>query len=129
MIIAITAQRSWPIHQLDVKSAFLHGELSEDAYVEQPKGYVQKGGADKVYKLRKTLYGLKQASRAWLSRIEAHFVSEGFQRCHSEQTLFVKTNKEGKILIVSVYVDDLIDNGDDELMMAEFKNLMTRELI
>lgn len=86
---------------------------------------MQKGGAEKVYKLSKALYGLKQAPRAWFSRIEAHFVSEGFQRCHSEQTLFVKTNK-GKILIVSVYVDDLIYTGDDELMIAEFKNSMMR---
>lgn len=127
MIIALAAQRSWRIYQLDVKSAFLHGELNEDVYVEQPKGYEKKGSEHKVYKLQKALYGLKQAPRAWFSRIEAHFISEGFQRCYSEQTLFIKWNKEGKILIVSVYVDDLIFTGDDELMMSEFKNSMMRE--
>nr|CAN76379.1 hypothetical protein VITISV_017862 [Vitis vinifera] len=81
------------IYQLDVKSAFLHGELSEEVFVEQPRGYEQKDNLHKVYKLKKALYGLKQAPRAWFSRIEAHFVNEGFERCHSEQTLFVKTNK------------------------------------
>lgn len=90
MIIALAAQRGWKIFQLGMKSTFLHGELSEDVYVKQPMGYVQKGNEYKVYKLQKALYGLKQAPRAWFSIIEVHFVSEGFQRCHSEQTLFVK---------------------------------------
>lgn len=127
MIIALAAQKSWKIYQLDVKSAFLHGELSEEVYVEQPRGYEQQGNENKVYKLRKALYGLKQAPRAWFSRIEAHFLKEGFQRCPSEQTLFVKLCKEGKILIVSVYVDDLIFTGDGESMMHEFKSSMMRE--
>jgi hypothetical protein len=80
-----------------------------------------------VYKLQKALYGLKQAPRAWFSRIEAHFVSEGFQRCHSEQTLFVKTSSKGMILIVSIYVDDLIYTGDDDIMISRFKESMLRE--
>jgi len=125
MIIALAAKKGWLIYQLDVKSAFLHGELSEDLFVEQPKGYEQKGNEHKVYKLHKALYGLKQAPRAWFSRIEAYFSHEGFQKCISEQTLFVKTSG-GRILIVSIYVDDLIFTGDDEQMMLEFKQLMMR---
>ena len=78
MIIALVAQRSWLIHQLDVKSTFLHGELSEDLFVEQRKGYEQKGNEHKVYKLHKTLYRLKQAPRAWFSRIEAYFTHKRF---------------------------------------------------
>ncbi|KAL4368893.1 hypothetical protein GQ457_05G021040 [Hibiscus cannabinus] len=117
MIIALGAQRGWKIYQLDVKSAFLHGELSEDVYVEQPMGYVLKGNEQKVYKLQKALYGLKQAPRAWFGRLETHFSSEGLQRCHSEQTLFIKSSSGGRILVVSVYVDDLIYTGDDEVMM------------
>ena len=113
MIIALAARKSWEVFQLDVKSAFLHGELSEDVYVEQPKGYEKKGNEHLVYKLHKALYGLKQAPRAWFSRIEAHFIGEGFQTCHSEQTLFIKRSIEGKITIVSVYVDDLIFTCDD----------------
>jgi len=71
------------------------------------------------------LYGLKQAPRAWFSRIEAYFTHEGFQKCISEQTLFVKTSG-GRILIMSVYVNDLIFTGDDEQMMLEFKQSMMR---
>ena len=80
-----------------------------------------------MYKLKKALYGLKQAPRAWFSRIEAYFVKEGFEKCHSEHTLFVKVSKEGKILIVSIYVDDLIFTGDDEPMFEDFKNSMMNE--
>ena len=127
MIIALAAQRGWKIFQLNVKSAFVHGELSEDVYVEQPIRYVQKGNEYTVYKLQKALYGLKQAPRAWFSRIEAHFISEGFQRCHSEQTFFIKTINKGTILIVSIYVDDLIYTSDDDVMMSKFKESMLRE--
>ena len=59
LLVALVACRGWDIFQLDVKSAFLHGELNEDVYVEQPKGYEKKGEEHKVYKLHKALYGLK----------------------------------------------------------------------
>ena len=64
LVLSMTAQNSWPIFQLDVKLAFLHGELEEEVYVEQPPGYMQQGKEKKVYRLNKALYGLKQAPRA-----------------------------------------------------------------
>ncbi|MCH82857.1 hypothetical protein A2U01_0003669, partial [Trifolium medium] len=85
-ILCLAAYESWPVYQLDVKSAFLHGDLMEDVYVMQPLGY-QQGSNDQVYKLKKALYGLKQAPRA----------------CNNK-----------KILIVSIYVDDLIYTGNDD---------------
>ncbi|CAJ2653193.1 unnamed protein product [Trifolium pratense] len=124
-ILAIAARESWKVFQLDVKSAFLHGELSEDIYVEQPPGYQRE--KNKVYKLKKALYGLKQAPRAWYSRIEAYFNSEEFEKCPSEHTLFIKHKPNGKILIVSLYVDDLIYTGNDLLLMNEFKTSMQKE--
>jgi hypothetical protein len=127
LIVAFAATKGWIVYQLDVKSAFLHGELSEEVYVEQPRGYELYENPHKVYKLKKALYGLKQAPRAWFSRIEAHFLTEGFEKCHNEHTLFTKTSKEGKILIVSLYVDDLIFTENDEAMFNEFKSSMVRE--
>lgn len=127
IILALAAQNRWTVYQLDIKSAFLHGELSEEVYVEQPKGYVQKDDFQKVYKLKKALYGLKQAPRAWFSCVEAHFMNEGSEKCHNKHTLFTKTSREGKILIVILYVDDLKFTGNDELMFLEFKNSMVRE--
>ncbi|BBH07042.1 ADP glucose pyrophosphorylase large subunit 1 [Prunus dulcis] len=83
-------------HKIDLgsscaeRSAFLHGELKEAVYVEQPEGYVRKGEEHKVLKLKKALYGLKQAPRAWYSRIEGFFMKEGFEKCSHEHTLFLK---------------------------------------
>ena len=74
LVISLAAQNSWPIFQLDVKSAFLHGELQEQVFVDQPPGYVQQGKEKKVLRLKKALYGLKQAPRAWYSCIDAYFV-------------------------------------------------------
>lgn len=126
MILAMAAQSSWEVFQLDVKSAFLHGELKEEVFVQQPEGFTKKGEEEKVYRLRKALYGLKQAPRAWYSRIEAYFTREGFEKCPSEHTLFTKS-KEGKILLVSLYVDDLIFTGNDKSMFDEFKKSMMLE--
>jgi hypothetical protein len=67
IVLVLAAQKGWSLFQLDVKSAFLHGELNEEVYVEQPPGYVMKGAEHKVYRLRRALYGLKQAPRAWYS--------------------------------------------------------------
>jgi hypothetical protein len=88
VILAITASKGWSVYQLDVKSAFLHGDLMENVYVEQPSGYHKEEG--KVYKLKKALYGLKQALRAWYSKIESYFSQEKFEKCPHEHTLFVK---------------------------------------
>jgi hypothetical protein len=123
IILALAAKENWKIFQLDVKSAFLHGELVEDIYVDQPPGY-QKGNANEVYKLRKALYGLRQAPRAWYSKIENYFMSEKFEKCPHEHTLFVKFADQGKLLIVSLYVDDLICTGNDLTMVHNFKNSM-----
>ncbi|KAG7557256.1 Reverse transcriptase RNA-dependent DNA polymerase [Arabidopsis suecica] len=125
-ILSVAAQSNWEIFQLDVKSAFLHGDLKEDVYVRQPEGFVMKGEEEKVYKLRKALYGLKQAPRAWYSRIERYFLKEGFERCPSEHTLFTKT-RGGNILIASLYVDDLIFTGNNRAMCDEFKESMMLE--
>lgn len=96
-------------------------------YVEQPKGYERKGEEHKVYKLLKALYGLKQVPRAWFGRIEAYFIKEGFQKSSNEHALFVKQSKEGKILVVSIYVDDLLFTGKDTNLMLDFKNSMKME--
>lgn len=109
-----------------MKSAFLHGELKEEVYVQQPIGFVKLGEEEKVYKLRKTLYGLKQAPRAWYNKIETYFLCNGFERCFCEHTLFTKS-KGGKILIMSLYVDDLIYTGNDESMCNDFRSSMMLE--
>lgn len=84
------------------------------------------GEEEKVYRLRKALYGLKQAPRAWYNKIETYFLCNGFERCFCEHTLFTKS-KGGKILIMSLYVDDLIYTGNDESMCNDFRSSMMLE--
>jgi hypothetical protein len=122
-ILSLAAHNSWCVFQLDVKSAFLHGELAENVFVDQPLGY-QRGSNRQVYKLKKALYGLRQAPRAWYSKIESYFITEKFVKCFCEHTLFLKHDSDGKILIVSVYVDDLIYTENDVHMMDKFKRSM-----
>ena len=74
LFLAMAAIRHWPLHQLDIKNAFLHGDLEEDIYMEQPPGFVAQGEYDLVCKLRRSLYGLKQSPRAWFGKF-SHVVS------------------------------------------------------
>jgi hypothetical protein len=128
VVISLAALNSWMIYQLDVKSAFLHGELDEEVFVDQPPGYEHKEQKSKVYRLKKALYGLKQAPRAWYRRIETYFVDQqGFAKCPYEHTLFIKSAEGGKFLIVCLYVDDLIFTGNDEIMFMHFKKSMMVE--
>uniref|UniRef100_A0A2N9EW08 CCHC-type domain-containing protein n=1 Tax=Fagus sylvatica TaxID=28930 RepID=A0A2N9EW08_FAGSY len=90
-VLALAAQMELQVFQLDVKSAFLNGDLEEEVYVEQPKGYVKKGKEDQVYWLRKALYGLKQAPRAWNSKIDSYFRQNGFHRSKCEPSLYVSS--------------------------------------
>lgn len=93
LVVSLAAHSSWPVYQLDVKSAFLHGELNEKVFIDQPPGFVKKGNEKKVFRLKKALYGLKQAPRAWYSRIDAYFSKAGFQKCPHEHTLFIKSGE------------------------------------
>ncbi|GKF26452.1 retrovirus-related pol polyprotein from transposon TNT 1-94, partial [Tanacetum coccineum] len=125
LVIALAAQNSWLIFHLDVRSAFLHGELKEQVLVNQPLGYVK--DIQKVYKLNKALYVLKQAPRAWYGRIEAYFTKQGFRKCPYEYSLFVKVEDGGRILMVCLYVDDLLFTGNDIVMFEKYKKSVMAE--
>ncbi|RDX75453.1 hypothetical protein CR513_44651, partial [Mucuna pruriens] len=125
-VVALVATKRWSIYQLDIKSAFLHGKINEDVYLEKPPGYIFQECEHQVYKLKTALYGLKRAPRALYSKLESHFVANNFLKCPHEHTLFVK-KEGGEILIVCVYVDDLIYIGNHESMSQEFKTMMMNE--
>ena len=98
---------------MDVKNAFLHGELDREIYMEQPKGFESKAQPDYICKLRRELYGLKQAPRAWYSEIAKLLIQSGYLIAPTNSSLFVKL--QGSILATMlVYVNDLIITGDDE---------------
>lgn len=113
LVIEMTTQNSWPIFQLDVKVAFLHGDLKEEVFIKESLGYVKFGNEHKVYRLKKALCGLKQAPWAWYNRIEIYFFERGIWKMPLyEHTLFTKIEDGGKISIVCLYLDDLIYTGN-----------------
>ncbi|PNX57165.1 pentatricopeptide repeat-containing protein mitochondrial-like, partial [Trifolium pratense] len=81
LFLAMAAMKHWPLFQLDIKNAFLHGDLEEEIYMEQPPGFVAQRGRSLVCKLQKSLYGLKQSPRAWFSRFSKVLQQFGMTRC------------------------------------------------
>lgn len=123
ILLAVANHEKMHIHQMDVKSAFLNGELKEDIYMQLPDGF---GQNNKVCKLNKALYGLKQASRAWNEKFNAFMIRIGFQRCRSDQCLYVK-EQNGIICYILLYVDDSLIFCRDLKMIDTVKKLLSNE--
>lgn len=123
LLIALAAHEGWEVHHMDVKSAFLNGDLQEEVYVEQPAGFVVGGKEHKVLKLRKALYGLHQAPRAWNAKLHDTLLSLGFARCPSEAAIYCRRSGDAR-LVVGVYVDDLVITGTGCDDIKHFKKEM-----
>nr|GEX39448.1 zinc finger, CCHC-type [Tanacetum cinerariifolium] len=123
LILALAAYHGWQVHHLDVKSVFLHADLTEEVYVTQPEGFIQQGNLRNVYKLTKALYGLRQAPRAWNMKLDQTLKSLDFKKCNLEQAVYTKRSKTFT-LIVGVYVDDLIITGTPRKELKVFKSQM-----
>lgn len=119
-LIALAGHHAWVIHQLDIKTAFLNGDITEEVYVLQPPGFKVKGQEAKVCRLQKALYGLKQSPRAWYAKIDSHLLSQGFVRSSAESTLYIKSTNE-VFLVIVLYVDDMLLTGPRENHIAAFK--------
>jgi transposase InsO family protein len=123
-VLAIAATRQWHLHQLDVNNAFLHGDLEEDVYMSLPPGYGTQGEI-RVCHLQKSLYGLKQASRNWYSKLSTVLLSAGFKQSQADHSLF--TRQSGStILVVLVYVDDLLVTGNDLASIRQLQEFLSR---
>ncbi|GJU38709.1 putative ribonuclease H-like domain-containing protein, partial [Tanacetum coccineum] len=107
IFLAYASFMGFMVYQMDVKSAFLFGQIEEEVYVCQPPGFEDPDHPDKVYKVDKALYGLHQAQRAWYDTVATYLLSNGFQRGKIDKTLFIKRQK-GHILLVQIYVDEII---------------------
>jgi hypothetical protein len=112
-LIAVSASRHWPLFQMDVKNAFLNGELTEEVYMQLLPGFSQPPGfSHKVCRLRRALYGLKQAPRAWFAKFNSTISQYGFSASSYDSALFFRRSDHG-ITILLLYVDDMIITGDD----------------
>ena len=123
LLVNLAAAYGWEVHHLDVKTAFLHGELKEVVYVSQPEGFEVKGQEHKVYKLKKALYGLRQAPRAWNTKLNGILIEMEFRNCTKELSVYRKMIN-GHLLVVAVYVDDLFVTGTSKRVIDEFKAMM-----
>ena len=123
-ILAHAALLDWEIEAMDVKTAFLYGELKEEIYMEQPEGFVVKGQEKKVCKLIKSIYGLKQARRVWYELMADTLRRKlGFERIHSDAGVYVRRQRGGNQteIILIFYVDDLLLMGNDLSMINKIK--------
>jgi len=114
------------IHQMDVKSAFLCSMLKETVYVRQPEGFEVEGKEDWVYRLKKSLYGLKQSPREWYRTIAPVLNEFGFIRCESDHSIFI-SRKSGSTTYIALYVDDLLIISDNDDHLAEIKKRLAEK--
>ncbi|MED6162296.1 hypothetical protein PIB30_118906 [Stylosanthes scabra] len=121
LLLAIVASKNWYVHQLDVNTAFVHGDLPEKVYMKLPHGLVVQPGT--ICKLQKSLYGLKQASRQWNTKLCSVLVKAGFIQSRPDPCLFTKSSSLGFTCIL-VYVDDLVVAGDSLTGIQNLKKLL-----
>jgi hypothetical protein len=124
IIISLASVFDWKLHQMDVKTAFLNGEVEQEVYIEQPEGFVIHGKESHVCKLKKALYGLKQAPRAWYGRIDSFLQSLGFSKSIADPNLYIKIVKNHPVILV-LYVDDLFLTGEEHLIAQTKRELST----
>ncbi|GJT36081.1 ribonuclease H-like domain-containing protein [Tanacetum coccineum] len=106
-VLSLAISRHWPVHQLDVKNAFLHGSLSETVYMHQPPGFRDPQHPDHVCLLQRSLYGLKQAPRAWFQRFAAYAARVGFHHSRCDSSLFIYRQGADTAYLL-LYVDDIV---------------------
>lgn len=117
---------NWDVIQMDVKNAFLHGELNEVVYIKQPAGFVDKARPDHVYLLHKGIYGLKQAPRAWFDKFSSYLLEFGFVCCIKDPSLFLYSRNKYVIMLL-LYVDDMVITGNNSEAMDKFKEDLSNQ--
>ena len=105
----------------DVKAAFLYGKLDKEIYMKQPEGFTLKGQEHLVLKLKKSLYGLKQAALAWWKELESFMKTQGFKHAYANVGIFIYKDSKGRYVITLVYVDDGLFMGTDRTLVDRKK--------
>ncbi|GKB27429.1 putative ribonuclease H-like domain-containing protein [Tanacetum coccineum] len=126
LFLAFASFMGFTVYQMDVKSAFLYGNITEEVYVKQPPGFEDPAHPNKVYRVVKALYGLHQAPRAWYERLSTFLLKHGYRRGAIDKTLFIKKDRRD-IMLVQVYVDDIIFGSTKPSMVKDFEELMQKE--
>ena len=121
----IAAQHNLTLHQMDVKTAYLNAPIDCEIYLEQPEGFETPSNSDKrlVYRLNKSLYGLKQSGRNWTSVLHNYLVENNFVQNEVDHCLYVK-QVNGKMIIILVWVDDLIIAASSDSLVSDIKRML-----
>jgi hypothetical protein len=119
LLLAYACSKNVKVYHMDIKSTFLNGELEEEVYIEQPEGFQLSKNIDYVCKLKKALYGLKHAPRAWYSRLDKYLQQVEFRKGSAGNNLYIKVS-QGNILLIEVYVDDIMFGSDDDRLSQKF---------
>lgn len=112
LVLSLVVLYSWTLHQLDVNNAFLQSHLNEDVYMCQPPGYAHPDFSHYVCKLKKAIYGMKQALRAWYPDLKQFLIKMGFQKSNSDPSFFIRHHNRTLVCIL-VYVDGIIITGSN----------------
>ena len=123
-VIALASQHSLKLHQMDVTTAFLNGDLQEEVYMKQPDGFITAGQEHLVCKLKRSIYGLKQSPRCWNHALDGQLKEMSFQQTASDPCLYIAT--EGEKFIIAVYVDDIILAGKSDQLITETKEALAK---
>ena len=125
-LVALAAIHNLIVHQMDVKTAFLNGELKEEIYMSQPEGFVVTGQENKVCKLNKSLYGLKQAPKQWYEKFNNTLTSNGYRVNHSDSCVYLKVF-ESDCVIICLYVDDMLILDNNLSAVIKTKELLSSQ--
>ena len=125
LVLSLAVNKGWQLHQLDVNNAFLQGHLSKDVYMAQPPGFVDRDNPTHVCKLKKAIYGLKQAPQAWYLELCQFFIESGFTNSHAYTSLFILHSGDITIYLL-VYVDDIIITGTNTNIIQRYIDLLAQ---
>ncbi|GKA38822.1 retrovirus-related pol polyprotein from transposon TNT 1-94 [Tanacetum coccineum] len=122
-VLAIAALRNLDVHQMDVKMAFINGDLEEEIYMNQPEGFIALGQESKICRLVKSLYGLKQAPKQWHQKFDHTMLESGFKINECDKCVYVKDTSSGYV-ILCLYVDDMLIIGSNDKMIKSTKDML-----
>ena len=125
LLLSLVTSYKWEVHQINVKSTFLHGNLHEEIYMEQPLRFIQYDPSF-VFHLKKSLYGLKKSPRASYARMDSYILDIGFSRCHYGNNVYTKI-VDGHLIILILYVDDLVITGSDHKLINHVKSSLKKK--
>ena len=123
MLTQIAVQENWPLHQMDVKGAYLHAPIEHEVYVNEPEGYRNNGN---VWKLKKSLYGLKQSGRNWHNMLHSYLKDINFVQSSADPCVFIQS-EENNVTILVVWVDDLIITSSLKELLNDLKKKLNEQ--